>query len=53
MIDTNIYTELPKGWAVDKNAQTAPPGYVWINNNKSWFGGERVNALMKKPEGGA
>lgn len=36
-----IYEHLPEGWKVDKGATNAPLGYVFINNNKSRFGGER------------
>lgn len=42
-----ILTELPEGWVINRDATTAPSGYVWVNNKKSLFGGEYEHALMK------
>ena len=44
---TKILNELPKGWRLIKGAQTAPVGYVWVNNNKSRFSKEYQHALLK------
>ena len=41
------FDKIPKGWKVTEGAQTAPAGYVWINNGKSRFGGEYEQALLK------
>lgn len=41
-----IYEHLPEGLIVDKEATNAPSGYVFINNHKSRFGGERKTGLM-------
>lgn len=43
-----VLETLPNGWRVDRDATTAPRGYVWINNNKSRFGGERKSALIRE-----
>lgn len=40
--------EMPDGWAVIKEATTAPNGYVWINNKKPLFSGEYEHALLRK-----
>lgn len=45
-----IFDKLPEGWKIDKDATNAPNGYVFINNNKSRFGGERETGLMKCPQ---
>ena len=44
--ERNVINTLPNGWVID-NQGVAPKGYVWVNNNKSRFGGERVSALLK------
>lgn len=44
--DKKVYKELPKGWAKDYGATTAPKGSVWIHNNESWFSGEREMGLL-------
>ncbi len=44
----NVYDELPSGLIVNRLATTVPRGYVWINNNKSRFGGERKSGLIKE-----
>lgn len=38
---------MPKGWKVIEGAQTAPDGYIWINNGKSLFGGEYEQGLLR------
>lgn len=38
---------LPKGWVKIEGAMTAPNGYYWASNNKSYFSGERKQALVK------
>lgn len=43
-----VLEALPNGWRVDRDATTAPRGYVWINNNKSRFGTERKSALIRE-----
>lgn len=43
-----FYCEMPDGWAVIKEATTAPNGYVWINNQKSVFSDEYEHALLRK-----
>ncbi len=42
-----VFEDIPRGWSVIKGATTAPRGYVWVSNNKSHFGGERKQALVK------
>lgn len=42
-----VYDNVPHGWSVIIGATTAPKGYVWVSNNKSHFGGERKQALVK------
>ena len=46
-----IYDSLPEGWRIKENTNTAPRGYVWIWNVKSYFGGEYRHGLMKAKEG--
>ena len=36
-----------RDWVKDEQANTAPRGYVWMNNNKSRFGGERKSVLLR------
>lgn len=48
LLTTPIYDKIPLGWAEIKGASTAPVGYTWISNNKSYFSGERKQALLKK-----
>lgn len=48
LLTTPIYNNIPPGWAEIKGASTAPIGYTWISNNKSYFSGERKQALLKK-----
>lgn len=43
----NVYDELPEGYIINEDASTAPHGYVWVSNNKSFFSGERKNGLLK------
>ena len=43
----DIVDTMPEGWREIKGATTAPLGYMWINNNKSRFSGERKHALLK------
>ena len=45
--EIKIYNELPNGWSIKKNATTAPIGYVWISNNKSYFSNEYKSGLLK------
>lgn len=42
-----IYNNAPKGFTKTSNATTAPKGYSWYSNNKSLFGDERINILVK------
>lgn len=35
-----------------EGAQTAPNGYAWFNNRKSFFGGERKSVLLPIDETG-
>lgn len=42
-----VYEDIPRGWSKIKGATTAPRGYMWVSNNKSYFGGERKQALVK------
>ena len=42
-----IYTKMPMGWSVIKEALTAPIGYVLICNQESHFNGKRKQALLK------
>lgn len=46
-ISAPVYNNIPSGWAEIKGASTAPIGYIWISNNKSYFSGERKQALLK------
>lgn len=43
----NIYDELPEGYIINEDATTAPRGYVWVSNNKSFFSGEREHGLLR------
>ena len=47
--DMEVLDHVPEGWKVVPRATAGPPGYRWINNNKSRFGGEYKHALV--PEG--
>lgn len=42
-----VYDKMPKGWSVVTGTSTEPNGYVWVSNNKSFFGGERKHGLLK------
>ncbi len=42
-----VYDSIPPGYSEIKGATTAPLGYKWISNNKSYFGGERKQALVR------
>lgn len=42
----NIMQEVPDGWNITEGATTAPLGYVWVDNGKSMFSGERQTALV-------
>jgi len=44
----DIIDKLPDGWRVNPDATTAPNGYVWVDNKKSLFGGERESAIIKR-----
>lgn len=44
--DVPLYDRIPDGWKRTKGAQTAPRGYVWVDNNKSMFGGERKSGMV-------
>ncbi len=48
LTEVPVYDTVPRGWSEIKGAQTAPRGYKWISNNKSYFGGERKQALVKE-----
>jgi hypothetical protein len=37
----------PENWLPVKNATTAPNGYDWYYNGKSFFKGERKHCLVK------
>lgn len=39
--------QIPKGWIKLWGATTAPKGYSWYCNGKSWFSGEFECALVK------
>ena len=43
-----MYNKAPKGFTKTGSATTAPNGYEWYNNNKSLFGDERINILVRK-----
>ena len=43
-----MYNKAPKGFIKTSGATTAPKGYEWYSNNKSLFGDERINILVKK-----
>ena len=47
MKETKTILEMPEGWNIVKGASTAPNGFVWVSNGKSFFGGERERALLK------
>lgn len=49
-IDVPIYDMMPDGWHVICGAQTAPSGYIWINNGVSPFSDEYRHALLKIKE---
>lgn len=42
-----VYDEMPVGWKDIIGALTAPLGYKWICNGKSFFSKERETALLK------
>lgn len=42
----NVMREVPDGWNITEGATTAPLGYVWVDNGKSMFSGERQTALV-------
>lgn len=42
-----VLTEMPKGWRVLEGATTAPIGYKWISNGKSFFSKDFESALLK------
>ena len=46
-VAVNVVNSIPSNWRVDETALTQPNGYVWINNGKSLFGGERENKLLR------
>lgn len=41
------FNEAPRGYVKTNGATTAPKGYSWYSNNKSLFGDERINILVK------
>lgn len=43
-----VFEKMPDGWAVLRDAATAPRGYVWIWNRKSRFGGKYEHGLLKE-----
>lgn len=45
--EVKVLTEMPKGWKFIEGASTAPRGYKWIYNGKSFFSKERETALLK------
>ena len=44
--NVEIYREVPEGFAITAGAMTAPIGSIWINNEKSRFSMEFINALV-------
>lgn len=42
-----VHDKMPRGWKEDKGATTAPVGYKWITNGKSFFG-KRKTAFIKE-----
>ena len=45
-----VLNEVPKGWRVLEGATTAPVGYKWISNGKSFFSKDFESALLKMEE---
>ena len=45
-----VYDEMPEGYIINEDASTAPHGYVWVSNNKSFFDGTREHGLLKVKE---
>ena len=43
-----IYSEVPNGWRVLHGATNHPPGFRWIDNNKSRWNKDRRTALVKE-----
>lgn len=43
-----IFDTLPDGWQVNAQALTAPRGFVWVNNCKSIFDGERKSGFLRQ-----
>ena len=41
------FYSMPSGCGVIEGAQTAPVGWVWINNRRSPFDGDYQHALLK------
>ena len=44
------FDKLPDGWQKIQGATTAPEGYYWASNKKSFFAGNRITALIKEGE---
>ena len=42
-----VLNEMPNGWRFIQGATTAPRGYIWVNNGKSFFSKEYKHALLK------
>lgn len=42
----NVLEEMPEDWKITEGATTAPLGYVWVDNGKSMFSGDRQTALV-------
>lgn len=48
LLDTSkAKSKPPKGYAKLEGATTAPRGYTWYHNQKSWFGGEHKSVLVR------
>lgn len=42
-----VFDKLPEGWRILEGATTAPRGYRWIDNKKSFFSKEHRMAFIK------
>lgn len=45
--DVRVFDKMPDGWRELKGALTAPLGYKWISNGKSFFSNEYESGLLK------
>ena len=43
-----VIDKMPSDWAILEGALTAPQGYVWIHNKKSFWDKNREQAIIKK-----